>query len=247
MKLTADATNILEYVQKHWFKLLLVLLALYLFTQKDFSFSINMSDPSESQELPSNQPNGQQATQKKQYFTERTPTKTSSILDRFDLSPFGKSSKKMAALQTLETIPEAQKEAYLKRFAKVVIEERKKFGIPSSVLLGTAYLHSIAGREAWAKNANNHFALKCTYDWKGATHHQEDNCYRKYESAWMSFRDNSLLLSTGEYAALHSLGSTDYKAWAKKLDKMGYSTLDNFSEQLIQVIDHYGLSALDAP
>ena len=76
-------------------------------------------------------------------------------------------------------------------------------------------------------------------------HQQEGNCYRKYESAWMSFRDNSLLLTTGEYASLRSLGSTDYKAWANQLDKMGYSPLDNFAAQLIHIIEHYGLSALD--
>ena len=244
MKLNADAASLMEYIQKHWFKLLLVLLALYLFTQKDFSFSINMSDPSESQELPLDQPKGQQATQKKQYFTDQKPTKTS-LLDRFDLSPFGKSSKNIAAIKLLESVPQAQKEEYLKRFAKVVVDERKKFGIPSSILLGTAYLHSIAGREAWTKNANNHFALQCTYDWKGEMHQQEGNCYRKYESAWMSFRDNSLLLTTGEYASLRSLGSTDYKAWANQLDKMGYSPLDNFAAQLIHIIEHYGLSALD--
>ena len=113
------------------------------------------------------------------------------------------------------------------------------------MLLGTAYLHSLAGENEWTRTANNHFALKCTYDWKGNTHHQANNCYRQYESAWMSFRDNSLLLTTGEYATLQSLGSTNYKAWAQKLEKMGYSPLDNFAKQLIYVIEFYGLTALD--
>jgi len=245
MKINADIARMLEYAQQHWFKLLLVAIALYLFSQKEFSFSINLSDPEESQEQPLNQGNRPQAAQKKQYFTEKVASKKG-ILDRFDLSPFGSSSTKPSALNQLENIPETKKQEYLKRFAKVVIEERRKYGIPSSVILGTAYLHSLAGMNDVTGTANNHFAIPCSTDWRGASHQSKGQCYRKYENAWTSFRDNSLYLSSGKFANLQSQGSTNYKGWAKQLEKMDYSHLDNFSDQLIQVIEFYGLNALDA-
>lgn len=244
MKINADIAGMLEYAQQHWFKFLLLAIALYLFTQKEFSFSINLSDPEESQELPLNQSSQPQAAQKKQYFTEKVASKRG-ILDRFDLSPFGGSSKEPSALERLEKISEAQKQEYLKRFAKVAIEERRKFGIPSSVLLGTAYLQSLAGGKDISNSANNHFALRCSNDWRGNTVKKDGECYRVYENAWTSFRDNSLYISSGKYAHLKSLGSTDYKSWASQLEKMGYSPMDNFAQQLVEVVEFYGLQALD--
>jgi len=187
MKINADTARMLEYAQQHWFKLLLLAIALYLFTQKEFSFSINLSDPKESQEQPLNQSSQPQAAQKK----------------------------------------------------------HRKFGIPSSVLLGTAYLHSIAGAKDIASTANNHFAIQCSNDWRGNSTKIDGTCYRVYENAWTSFRDNSLFLSSGKYTQLKSLGSTDYKAWAAQLEKMRYSHLDNYADQLVQVIEFYGLDALD--
>ena len=245
MKINADIASMLEYAQQHWFKLLLLAIALYLFSQKEFSFSINLSDPKESQEMPLNQGNRPQAAQKKQYFTEKVASQRG-ILDRFDLSPFGSSSPTPSALDQLENIPEAKKQEYLKRFAKVVVEERRKYGIPSSVILGTAYLHSMAGMHEIIPITNNHFTIPCSADWRGASQQSNGQCYRQYENAWTSFRDNSLYLSSGKFANLQSLGSTNYKGWAQQLEKMGYSHLDNFSEQLIQVIEYYGLSALDS-
>ncbi len=245
MKINADIAKMLEYAQQHWFKLLLLAIALYLFTQKEFSFSINLSDPEESQEMPLNQGSRPQAAQKKQYFTEKVATKKG-ILDRFDLSPFGSTSATPSALDQLENIQETKKQEYLKRFAKVVVEERRKYGIPSSVILGTAYLHSLAGGQKVSSIANNHFAIPCSVDWRGASVQSKGQCYRKYENAWTSFRDNSLYLSSGKFANLQSLGSTNYKDWAQQLEKMNYSHLNNFSDQLIQVIEHYGLNALDS-
>lgn len=244
MKINADIAGMLDYVQQHWFKLLLLTIALYLFTQKEFSFSINLSDPEKKQEQPLKQGGQPQAAQKKQYFTEKVATRRG-ILDRFDLSPFGSSAAVPSATEQLNTIGEGKKQAYLKRFAKVVIEERRKFGIPSSVLLGTAYLHSLAGTKEIATTANNHFTIRCSSNWKGASELIEGKCFRAYENSWTSFRDNSLYLSSGDFSSLRSLGSKNYKAWAKQLDKMGYSPLENFEQQLLQVIDYYGLHALD--
>ena len=243
MKLDVSIPQILEYAQQHWFKLILLGLFLYLFTQKDFSFSINLSDPEEL-ETPAKE-HGQKAALKKEYFTEQTKLKQSSILDRFDLSPFSRSQPKKKARPALSHVSDYAKEQYLKRFAKVVVEERRKFGIPSSILLASAFVQSHVGEQTITEQANNHFAIPCTSDWSGPSKNIAGQCFRKYENAWMSFRDNSLYLSTGKFSKLQSLDSTDYQAWAVRLEQLGYSEEENFAQQVIQVIEQYGLNALD--
>ncbi len=243
MKVDVSIPQMLEYAQQHWFKLILLGLFLYLFTQKDFSFSINLSDPDEL-ETPAKE-HGQKAAVKKAYFTEQTNLKQAGILDRFDLSPFSRSQPKKTVKPALENVSDYAKEQYLKRFAKVVVEERRKFGIPSSILLATAFLQSRAGERSITQQSNNHFAIPCTIDWSGPSKNIAGQCYRQYENAWMSFRDHSLYLSTGKFSKLQSLDSTDYQAWAMNLEQLGYSEQRDFAQQIIQVIEHYGLNALD--
>ncbi len=243
MKVDVSIPQILEYAQQHWFKLILLGLFLYLFTQKDFSFSINLSDPDEL-ETPAKE-NGQKTAAKKAYFTEQTKLKQVGMLDHFDLSPFSKSKPKRKTKSTLGKVSPYAQEQYLKRFAKVVVEERRKFGIPSSILLASAFLQSHAGERTIAQQSNNHFAIPCTTGWSGPSKNVAGQCYRQYENAWMSFRDNSLYLSTGKFSKLQSIDSTDYQAWAVRLEQLGYSEYDNFAQQVIQVIEHYGLTALD--
>jgi len=243
MKVDVSIPQILEYAQQHWFKLILLGLFLYLFTQKDFSFSINLSDPDEL-EAPTKE-HGQKAALKKEYFTEQTKLKKGGILDHFDLSPFSRSQPKKKTRSVLEQVSPYAKEQYLKRFAKVVVEERRKFGIPSSILLASAFIQSQAGERTTAQQGNNHFAIPCTSEWAGPSKNIAGQCYRKYENAWMSFRDNSLYLSSGKFSQLQSLDSTDYQAWAVRLEQLGYSETENFAQQVIQIIEHYGLNALD--
>ena len=244
MKVDLSIPQILEYAQQHWFKLILLGLFFYLFTQKDFSFSINLSDP-DGLEAPAKEHGQKAALKKKEYFTEQTKLKQSSILDHFDLSPFSRSQPKKKARPTLSQVSDYAKEQYLKRFAKVVVEERRKFGIPSSILLASAFIQSHAGEQTTAQQGNNHFAIPCTSEWSGPSKNIAGQCYRQYENAWMSFRDNSLYLSTGKFSKLQSLDSTDYQAWAVRLEQLGYSEEENFAQQVIQVIEHYGLNALD--
>ena len=243
MKVDLSIPQILEYAQQHWFKLILLGLFLYLFTQKDFSFRINLSDPDEM-EAPAKE-HGQKAALKKEYFTEQTKLKQSGILDHFDFSPFSRSLPKKKVKPNLDQVSSYAKEQYLKRFAKVVVEERRKFGIPSSILLASAFIQSHAGKQSIAEQTNNHFAIPCTSEWSGPSKNIGGQCYRQYENAWMSFRDNSIYLSTGKFSKLQSLDSTDYQAWPVRLEQLGYSEYDNFAQQVIQVIEHYGLNALD--
>jgi flagellum-specific peptidoglycan hydrolase FlgJ len=171
-------------------------------------------------------------------------TKSSSSDANTPLSIFGAlgSSNK----SDLSDLDEATKVSYLRRFAQVAINERQKSGIPSSVILAMAVLQSRAGTNDYATRSNNHFALPCTIDWSGGSDQYGDKCLRKYENAWVSFRNFNVTLTSGKFSSLHKYGSKDYKGWAKGLDSLGYpSNVPNLSVALIDLIEKYQLTVLD--
>jgi flagellum-specific peptidoglycan hydrolase FlgJ len=156
---------------------------------------------------------------------------------------FGNDDKKTE----LPTLDKATKAAYLKRFAKVAIAEKEKYGIPASLILANALHQSFAGTRSAALQANNHFGLPCSENWAGTTATLDGACVRKYENAWSSFRDHSLLLSSGKFGQLKQFGNKDYKAWAKGLQKLGYPSVnsDYLAADLVAIIETWGLARLD--
>ena len=70
-------------------------------------------------------------------------------------------------------------------------------------------------------------------------------CFRNYETAWMSFRNHSEFITSGKFSNLKNLATSDYKAWAKALEKNKFSTERNLSQSLIRIIEQYSLNDLD--
>ena len=241
-------TGWLAYLRKNWFNLTLVALLLFVFLKKDLSFQFNLNAPARInqplQEKYDNSPNKTQKSTKKGIYTQKQPQKT--ILDKFELPYIGRMGKKYDPALELEKLDHAIKLAYIKRFSHVAISERKKYGIPSSIILASAMLHSQAGQTEMAQLTNNQFAISCASGWGGKTEQFGKKCYRKYDNAWMSFRDHSQYITSGNFAKLTKLDPADYKAWAKGLDRQGFSKYaKNLEESLIQIIEHYKLHALD--
>ncbi len=246
MKKSVKGSNILTYLQQHWFKVALMSVVLYLFIQKDFRFSINLNSPIESESIEMNPENQQfQVTTKKEIFTERKK-ESPKILDKFQMPyPFGGTSK-TSLMDNLTKVDDKMKHDYLKRFARVVINERRKYGIPSSIILACGLLQSQGGQRDMAKQGNNHFALTCSIGWEGPTGSYQNTCYRHYENAWASFRNHSIYLTSGKFGQLSTLESTDYKAWAKGLERLGYGNkIDHLADDLVDIIETYGLAELD--
>ena len=100
-----------------------------------------------------------------------------------------------------------------------------------------------------ARNANNHFGIKSTKDWKGKTYYKktdEDNSvFRKYPDAEASYNDHSKFLTHSRYSTLFRLRSDDYKGWARGLKKAGYATNPNYPQLLINLIEKYELWKYD--
>ncbi len=140
---------------------------------------------------------------------------------------------------------------YIKRFAPVAKVEMENYGVPASITLAQGLLESDAGGSRLAKQNNNHFGIKCFSRTcrKGHcanfTDDSHKDFFRKYGSAWESYRSHSLFLQKNRYKHLLSLKSTDYKAWAKGLRKAGYATDKRYADKLIKLIEHLNLQRFD--
>jgi LysM repeat protein len=140
-------------------------------------------------------------------------------------------------------------EEYIAQWKEVAVDKMKQHGIPASITLAQGLLESGNGNSTLARQANNHFGIKCTPDWTGGkVYHDDDkkdDCFRKYRNAAESFEDHSRFLMKPRYADLFTLRTTDYKGWAHGLKKAGYATDPRYPQKLIELIERYELNRLD--
>jgi LysM repeat protein len=147
------------------------------------------------------------------------------------------------------TVP-AGRSDYIDRYKSLAIEEMKRSGIPASITMAQAILESNSGTSTLARQANNHFGIKCHSDWNGKTFMYDDDrrneCFRKYQAPEESFRDHTdFLMGSSRYSELFRYDVTDYKKWAYGLKKAGYATDNTYAERIIRVIEENNLSVLD--
>jgi LysM repeat protein len=140
-------------------------------------------------------------------------------------------------------------EEYIEQWKKVAVEKMEQHGIPASITLAQGLLESGNGNSELAREANNHFGIKCTPDWTGGKAYHDDDrkndCFRKYRDAADSYEDHSKFLQRSRYASLFELKTTDYKGWAHGLKKAGYATDPAYPRKLIELIERYELHKLD--
>jgi LysM repeat protein len=139
---------------------------------------------------------------------------------------------------------------YVSKYKEEAITDMHKTGVPASITLAQGILESDAGNSNLAKEANNHFGIKCHKEWTGETFIMDDDakdeCFRKYRSVLDSYDDHGLFLRTRpRYATLFDLDITDYKGWAHGLKKAGYATNPRYAELLIKLIEENELHQYD--
>lgn len=137
-------------------------------------------------------------------------------------------------------------EAYINSYKDLAIQEMLRTGVPASIKLAQGILESQFGESPLAKNANNHFGIKCKTEWTGEKTYQDDDargeCFRVYTSAAESYRDHSDFLKTRpHYSFLFKLEPTDFSGWAYGLKRAGYATNKTYPEKLLRVIEDYQL------
>lgn len=142
------------------------------------------------------------------------------------------------------------RKTYINNYAELAVREMNRSGIPASITLAQALLESDNGNSTLAQKANNHFGIKCHNSWKGGkVYHDDDKrneCFRKYNSVYDSYRDRSDFIVRGQrYASLFDIKPTDYKAWARGLQKAGYATSRTYASMLVKIIEDNQLYVFD--
>jgi flagellum-specific peptidoglycan hydrolase FlgJ len=153
--------------------------------------------------------------------------------------------------------PEVAANDYIEAYKDLAIVEMYRTGIPASITLAQGLHESQYGTSKLAKEANNHFGIKCKSYWTGKTYYHKDDdynkrgqlvesCFRAYESDIDSYIDRSnFLMQTERYASLFAYDKTDYLSWAYGLKTCGYATDEQYSEKLIDKIQKYNLQIYD--
>ncbi|MFK7949227.1 MAG: glucosaminidase domain-containing protein [Saprospiraceae bacterium] len=270
-----------SFFRENWFKVLLVLVVAFIITRKDLNFQFALNNTSTTIQQPHNgvvtsiaQPSalvtGNRGTaQQNVEKVENTPTDTKKATKKitpkkpkvddnkaqtfsnlgFALNPT------YAKRHNIDPAIVAEKkrilDSYIKRFAPIAVQEMKEYGIPASITLAQGLLESNAGDSRLAKDANNHFGIKCFSKSCGKGHcknYTDDthkDFFRVYTNVWESYRAHSLFLQRNRYKHLLKLKKTDYKAWAHGLRKAGYATDKRYAYKLISIIEVLDLQRFD--
>ncbi len=140
---------------------------------------------------------------------------------------------------------------YINEYADDAVIDMKKKAVPASITLAQGMFESDYGNSPLAREAKNHFGIKCHKEWTGPTYIQDDDakdeCFRKYNDVLQSYDDHSDFLKTRDrYRFLFDLPITDYVAWANGLKKAGYATNPEYAKRLIKIIEENNLQRFDA-
>jgi flagellum-specific peptidoglycan hydrolase FlgJ len=139
---------------------------------------------------------------------------------------------------------------YISDFKETAKKNMRVHGVPASITMAQGILESGAGFGQLAKEANNHFGIKCHTGWMGESVKYDDDaaqeCFRKYKDPTESYKDHSAFLSSRKrYESLFKLDKGDYEAWANGLKKAGYATDTLYPSKLIGIIERYELYKID--
>lgn len=141
-------------------------------------------------------------------------------------------------------------EEYIAAYKEDAVKEMYLHKVPACITLAQGMLESGNGNSPLARNANNHFGIKCHKEWGGETYIMDDDsaneCFRKYNDVLESYSDHSMFLfSRSRYASLFELNINDYKGWCYGLKAAGYATDPKYPQRLIELIEKYKLQELN--
>jgi len=216
-------------VGKYWFRCTILGILIYAFAKRDIAIDIK-------------------GDQLNPFHVERNTSLQSKPSHRAQLAstfsyPKAETAEEKRRLQ--------QRIDYIERYLSVAVEERERFGIPASITLAQGLLESNAGKSPLATRNNNHFGIKCFSRTckRGHCRNFEDDShkdfFRIYSSSQESFRSHSQLLQSDRYRGLFEIPQSNYKAWARELQRAGYATDPSYANKLIELIEDLGLYRYD--
>lgn len=145
--------------------------------------------------------------------------------------------------------PRQTPQEYCNNYARLAIEQMRKYNVPASITLAQGMLESGYGSSYLAVVANNHFGIKAS-SWKGPVERCDDDAKNEAFCSFSSVEEgyeyhSTFLIRNGRYASLFKLNLMDYKGWAKGLQAAHYATSDTYAQRLISLIEDNQLYAYD--
>ena len=206
----------LSQLRLTWFRLGLIALAIFVFTQKqiDFTFTVGANGVAT-----------QEQSSDGQAHTAVTQTSALSMMPTGTAAP---SSPAVAPAWSVASLEAATVRDYINRFERVARTEEEKYGIPAAAKLAMAILESDAGQATAAIKDNNHFAGSIATEY--------------YDNAWTSWRAHSQLVTNRFPELAHE--SVNYQQWIAALAKTDYSNDPGYTQKLLQIIEAYELKYL---
>jgi flagellum-specific peptidoglycan hydrolase FlgJ len=226
-----------QYLQKNWLKVVILLALAYVVTKKSFHFNVHFNESVNQRNEPASKQPRPKAAKEGYTSRETTPRQEESV---FSIDPLNTAGQERVLDADSRTCEE-----FVKRFAKVAVNEKHKFGIPASVILANALWFGQAGQSSAASKANNIFKLACTSDWQGPTFSTNGQCLRQYQTPWMSFRDHSYYLTTGKYTPMRQVNVNDIDAWLAGLKDLGFYQSKDEMNKVKLLIEQFELRAWD--
>ncbi|MBK7407400.1 MAG: glucosaminidase domain-containing protein [Saprospirales bacterium] len=241
----APRRGVIDWIGKYWFQILLVLLGLHTFLQRDISIRVNMRSLSSLEST-----SGERAAEGAMKVLPASLKSSArpaafSLLDR---GGSGENTRQGAAFYYLLNPKAAKKDnvardilvqelersrKLVERFAKVALAERAKFNLPAGIIMAQAILSSQNGASPLVSEGNNYFGQ------------MDGKKVRHFHSAWESFREHSLTMRGNELEALQRIPLTDYKGWAKGLQELGFSAEPDYAKNLVRIVEILDLDQFD--
>ena len=175
------------------------------------------------------------ATQKASPMTSLNQSSPSSTMGVFE----GPSHEALPRLSAEEQL------AFLKRFSGVAKQEMKKYGIPASVILSTAYVNSFGGTRPMLAKTNNYFSILCGIDKGTGAVQLNGTCYAKFGTAWESYRAFSVYASKQDWVQNLKASHGNYEDWVKAIAQRMYADNPDFEREARTIIHQYRLFELD--
>lgn len=212
----------MERFRLSWFRLGLIGLLLFVFTQRQVDFTISMG----KEGLAAGTTTGR-------HMAAKTSDASADPAARDNMSVLPVAATVAApeptkAVWSVEQYNVREVRAYVNRFQRVARGEEEKFSIPAPAKMALAILGSGAGTNPAARENNNHFGTITA------------NGY--YENAWMNWRAHSELIDR-EFPQLAN-ESVNYQQWIAALARTSYSRDKDIGKKLLTIIEHFGLERL---
>lgn len=200
-----------------WFRLGLIGLLLYVFTQKQIDFNISV---------------GKEGLRTGQAIATTTASAFGQIQEQTNSHQMGlmsvsngSSPASTNASWSIDQLDPVAVQAYIDRFERVALTEADKFGIPVAGKLAMGIYESKAGTSPVSLENNNHFG------------EATPNGY--YPNAWTNWRAHSEYLNS-EFPELTNM-ALDIDRWLANLDRSSYSSTSDYAARLRAIIDRFGL------